>query len=92
MSWIDKFQDGCTGVSWIASWFGHVIDAEECCRDHDRDYAFGGSLLDKFQSDWRLTKCLYNDSQKKTIGALRAGGALLITTFLPYAYVVWKKK
>lgn len=92
MSWIDKFQEGCTGVSYFARLVGHRIEVEGCCEDHDKDYIVGGSWWKKVCSDARLAKCLYVGSRERIVGALRAGGAIIITTFVPYAYAVWRKR
>ena len=92
MSWLDKFQDGCTGISYLAGLIGHKIEVEGCCDTHDVQYVMGGSWVDKVRSDWQLAKCLYTGSARKRMGLLRAGGALLVTTFFPYAYSVWTKK
>jgi len=92
MSWLDKFQGGCTGISWLAGLIGHKIEAESCCEVHDVQYVYGGSIADKVKSDWTLAKCLYRHSRRKPVGIARAVGALLITTLVPYAYVVWRRE
>lgn len=92
MGWMDKFQQGCTGVSYVAGLIGRKIEVEGCCDEHDAEYEQGGSLADKVRSDWHLAKCLYKGSSNKAVGAIRAGGALILTTFFPYAYGAWKRR
>lgn len=90
-SWLKKFQQGCTGVSWIFRELGRVAPAEWCCDEHDVAYDQGGSWLWKVQHDAKLARCIFNGSENKIMGLGRALGAWLAVTLLPYPYIVWKQ-
>jgi len=91
MSIIAKFQDGCTGISWIVSWFGKKLPGHECCDEHDVAYEQGGSLAFKAQMDAKLAKCIAAKNGGGIWGWTKASLAWVAVTVIPYSYVVWAR-
>jgi hypothetical protein len=89
-TFMEKFQQGCTGVSWIFRALGRKAPAEWCCDEHDVAYNQGGSWKWKIYQDAKLARCIFDGNEDKIAGFVRALGAWLAVTFLPYPYIVWK--
>ena len=89
MSFIDTFQEGCTGISLIIHAFGGELPEEKCCNKHDLDYDAGGDLAKKISVDARLARCIYNSHDSLVMAAMCSLGAWSLISFLPYSYYVW---
>ena len=89
MSLLDKFQYGCTGISWLMSWFGRRLPGHECCDEHDVAYSQGGSLAWKVQMDAKMLRCIAAKNNNSAWGWTKATAAWLAVTVIPYSYVVW---
>lgn len=86
---VKKFQEGCTGISWIVGAFGRKLPGHECCDEHDVAYIQGGSWKFKAQMDARLAKCIAKKNGNGVVGWVKAILAYSAVTFFPYAYFVW---
>ena len=89
MSFIDEFQSGCTGISWIVRKFGGELPGEVCCARHDIAYDNGGSFSEKWQRDKDLALCIYLSHDNEFVARVASFGAWMFITFLPYSYYVW---
>jgi hypothetical protein len=85
---IERFQYGCTGISWL---FEEKLPGHECCEEHDVAYNQGGTLRWKATMDAKLARCIFSKNGKGIVGALKSAGAWLAVTFLPYPYIVWRR-
>lgn len=91
---LQKFQYGCTGISWL---FKKMLPGHTCCEEHDVAYDQGGTISWKFQVDAKLVRCIYVKNMEKlgklgyVVAPVKAGFAWLVVTLFPYAYVVWSR-
>ena len=85
---LEKFQYGCTGVSWLIK---KKLPGHACCEEHDVAYNQGGSIAWKFEVDKKLAKCIFEKNGSGFIGAVKSGFAWFMVTVNPYPYVVWKR-
>ena len=88
MNALERFQYGCTGVSWL---FSDPLPEHVCCEEHDVAYNQGGSLKWKMQMDAKLAECIFRRNGSGIVGALKAAGAWLAVTVNPYPYIVWRR-
>jgi hypothetical protein len=91
MGLIDKFQEGCTGISWIVALWGKKLPGHECCDEHDLAYEQGGSISWKLKMDLKLARCIHAKNGGGIVGKLKAAGAWLAVTINPYPYIVWNR-
>ena len=89
MNFVNTFQQGCTGVSWVVKKFGGELPGEYCCDEHDVAYDEGGSLKEKIKRDAKLASCIFSSHRSLIVSSLAASGAWLAVTFFPYSYYIW---
>ena len=89
MNFVNTFQQGCTGVSWVVKKLGGELPGEYCCDEHDVAYDEGGSLKEKIKRDAKLASCIFSSHRSLIVSSLAASGAWLAVTFFPYSYYIW---